>query len=752
MSQNTYYNNNYNEWLDLYFYKRGVNVIPANSKLKRPTISYSEYLDKPVLPETFESWKKEGKFKDGFIIILGKIWRSLHEGKYLIGIDIDKELGIKEFSSRNGKTISLQEFSNKTVVEQHKDDLTKAHIYFISPIPFPFKNSDNILGIEVKRYIVPTPNIHANGFRYEVIGDKKEPIVLNQKQALELIRHIDFICRLNGEKYLDVTKNKLTFQIRKMIKFLVINPEIVFEEGERHTTLLSIADSLLINHLKLRNLMDNEKNIQTERLKDFFFEINDELCKPFPLPEKEINEIWNSAIDYVNTLKNTNPSEDNEQNLVEKTSEYILRKFHFLTLETTKEILYYEDGVYKQGGEIIIEKELEKAYGYELRISIIYEVKGHIRRYTYVKPEEFDKDRNIINLKNGLYYIMENKIESHTPDYYSINQKPFGYNPKAKPKLLGKFLREVLYPRDIRTAVDLMAYTFVRDNSYELISILIGNGSNGKNVFTGILSNLHGIKNVSNVSLKSIIRNRFALADLENKDVNIDTELSTEIITDISILKKLTGKQPIRIERKNKDAYDVIIHAKLFFSANKIPLILDDSDARFRREIYLIFPFQFEEGKNADPHMIEKLTTDDEISGIFNTLMVSLRRILKNDIIYLNQKSIKERREKHELLKDPIASFIKVAVAEDSIASDYVVKDDFYNAYVKYCKFHNLPFESKVGFGKILSNPPHNFVERKETKDGKNGKRNTIWKVIKLADGVNVDSQHDILMLENRLN
>ena len=311
-------------------------------------------------------------------------------------------------------------------------------------------------------------------------------------------------------------------------------------------------------------------------------------------------------------------------------------------------------------------------------------------------------------------------------------------------------MSEVLYPSEIRTAIDLMAYTFVRYNPYELLCILIGNGSNGKNVFTGILTSLHGIKNVSNVSLKSIIKNQFALADLENKDVNIDTELTTEIITDISILKKLTGKQPIRIERKNKDAYDVFLHSKLFFSANKLPSILDDSDARFRREIYLSFPYQFEEGKNADPRLSEKLTREEELSGIFNILMIALR-ILKNDRIYLNQKSIQERREKHSLLQDPIAAFIKVAVSEDSVPSDYVIKDDFYNAYIKYCRFYNLPFKSKEEFGKILKQV-HNGEEGRESKNGKNGKRNTIWRGIKLSKWWNVDSKQDILTLENLSN
>jgi hypothetical protein len=40
--------------------------------------------------------------------------------------------------------------AHKFIVEQHKDNLEKAHIYFYSPIPFPKKSSDSILGLEVK--------------------------------------------------------------------------------------------------------------------------------------------------------------------------------------------------------------------------------------------------------------------------------------------------------------------------------------------------------------------------------------------------------------------------------------------------------------------------------------------------------------------------------------------------------------------------------------------------------------------------
>ena len=58
-----------------------------------------------------------------------------------------------------------------------------------------------------------------------------------------------------------------------------------------------------------------------------------------------------------------------------------------------------------------------------------------------------------------------------------------------------------------------MAYTFVRKNIFEYYFILIGIGANGKSVFIGILSNLHGLKNIGNVSLKSIATERFATVD-----------------------------------------------------------------------------------------------------------------------------------------------------------------------------------------------------------------------------------------------
>jgi putative DNA primase/helicase len=698
------YNNTY---ADFWRYDIGVNVIPAQTKLKKIAGRWSQYQNAPIPEAQHIEWKENGAFLDGMAIIAGKVWHRADKlDQYFTLIDLDKPSAIQEFCTINGKHLTLEEVAEKFIVEQHQDDKSRAHIYFYSAIPFVKKSADSKTGIEIKgrgEHGISNcaPSIHQNKnsndhneYRYQIIK-LILPITLERKQALEMMHHLDSICLKNGVNYL--RKDQKSNKLNPIIKLLKIDPTIVIEEGERHQTLLSAADSLLLRY--------RDKGKTEERLKNFLSEINRQLCHPEPLPNDELDEIWNSALDYVSQIRNKHNSDLREGNghdrgnLIKSTSEQIKNKYRFAALPS-KELLYYNNGVYTKEGEIIIEKESEAICGYSLLNRALAEIKGHIIRSCYRDIDDFDNDLNIINMKNGLYNIQTGEFREHSPDYLSAIQIPVNYNPKAKPKLFGKFLNEVMYPTEIRTAVEAMAYTFLRDNPYEIINILFGYGGNGKSVFTGVLTSMHGEQNVSNVPLRAMINNPYALSDLEGKSVNIDTELSSTSIEDTAVIKKLTGRQPTRIERKNQRAYDATLHAKLFFSANKLPETCDTSDALFRRYVIISFPNNFE-GKG-DPDLLKKLTTDEELSGIFNILMIALRRILKIKGIFVNEKTINERREKYELVLNPIHSFIELAIADDSPESDRIIKDDLHRAYARFCKEKRLAVESKENLGKIL--------------------------------------------------
>ena len=93
------------------------------------------------------------------------------------------------------------------------------------------------------------------------------PIILKSEEASKLISNINEICRKYNVSYLKNGKDAsssvyLTPLIRQMIE-LEINPDIIIQEGARHNTMISIANSLLIKY-KYNN------NVNREDIKKIF--------------------------------------------------------------------------------------------------------------------------------------------------------------------------------------------------------------------------------------------------------------------------------------------------------------------------------------------------------------------------------------------------------------------------------------------------------------------------------------------------
>ena len=665
---------NFNETPDFLYYDLGLNPIPANTKNKTISVRWGEYADKPVPVEVHELRKKLRHYDKGIAILTGKIPRGKYEGKYFNGIDFDNKKAIDEICKSLGFK-DINELAKWTWVEQHKDNLDKAHIYIISTKPFKNKGriadkveleSLNVLpAIEVKcekQTMFTAPSMHQNGHPYEILG-VKEPILCDEFET-----HLDNIFKKYNIEYIEHNNinnhSKLPDQLKQLIILLEIPKDFQFRvhKGSRHNTMISFANSLLFKYRFDTNAS------RKDELKNFFFEVNNKICVPEPLPDDEIKTIWRDALKHseekISRIKIEGDDENdvssyksqliipleyddklletvqtfvydiqknsvdcslnskykpgtrlivpinikqwpdvhkslrnqcNEKGidepdtlallesldknidkitkhylenykkniaalaaaeerkrqrseLIGEGTDFVMAKYKFRTIRKSNEILYYDGnkGVYVPDGDIIIEEEVEKKYGYNLKTADITEIKNHVRRKTLTTLDEFDSNLEIINLESGLYNWRTKEFFDHTPDYYSLNQKPIKYNPEAIPRRFIKFLLEVLHFRDIRTVVELIAYTFIKTHWFQQYTIFKGEGGNGKNVLIGILSHLHGEKNTSNVPLKDIAKDRFALIDLVNKDINVDTESTS--VYDISSLKKLTDNQLIRVQ------------------------------------------------------------------------------------------------------------------------------------------------------------------------------------------------------------
>lgn len=459
-------------------------------------------------------------------------------------------------------------------------------------------------------------------------------------------------------------------------------------------------------------------------------------------------------------LEEEKKKETKKETKVRELAEKLEKRYHFAAMEDTQELYYYnkKKGIYEPA-EPLVKAQLEKLQPGVITDTVNNVIHKLARRHLH-KREEFDADKNIWNMQNGLYDIAANKLKPHTYRYLSRNQIPVRFDSNARCKRFGKFLGEVVYPDQIRTVVEVLAYTFLRDNPFELYVILLGVGANGKSVLMYVLTKLHGQENVSPVPLATLLNNRFAKKELEGKNVNIDMEMSKATINDMGVLKELTGQQPVRIEPKHLPAYSTRLWAKLFFSTNEMPEMMDFSDGHYRREVVISFPYQFEEvsteqekaeiiaamkaGSNrriADPTLKDVLTTPEELSGIFNALMIPLRnRTMKNKPVYMDAKTIQERRFRHELISDPIRAFIDEATEPDVDAK--VTKERMHVAYRKFCRHHRLPIEGYDQFCKLFKKKfPVDLCEGRDSSET----RKRIWKGVQLIKWGNIDLLQEIL-------
>jgi len=195
--------------------------------------------------------------------------------------------------------------------------------------------------------------------------------------------------------------------------------------------------------------------------------------------------------------------------------------------------------------------------------------------------------------------------------------------------------------------------------------------------------------------------------------------------------KMLTGGDTIGTERKFQDYYSFVNFARLVFSANKPPKVYDeDSYAFWRRWIIIDFPHQFTDDQK-DLNILERLTTDVELSGLLNLALDGLDRVLRNRS-FSYDKSVEETTEYYLRAADPVYAFLQ-DVCETS-PSDWVSKDALYEIFAAYSEANNIPVLKPNAFARSLQN--QTAVRVSSTRPAVDGKRVTAWQGLKCVKDV----------------
>lgn len=124
--------------------------------------------------------------------------------------------------------------------------------------------------------------------------------------------------------------------------------------------------------------------------------------------------------------------ESKRETKVRELADILEKKYYFAAMEDTEELLYHSRRKgYFEPAAALVKARLEKLQP-GILIDTVTNVIQKVARRHLVKRDTFDADKNILNMKNGLYDIAAGKLRRHTHSYLSRNQIPVTYDPRAR--------------------------------------------------------------------------------------------------------------------------------------------------------------------------------------------------------------------------------------------------------------------------------------------------------------------------------
>ena len=405
-------------------------------------------------------------------------------------------------------------------------------------------------------------------------------------------------------------------------------------------------------------------------------------------------------------LPNTNSDSSEEREFShDKMAALIMGNTTFLTYSDTHEVLYYDksSGIYKQNGEELIQQKVESQMAHlglstKCTSHYVSEVTGHIQRLTYKQRKDFNRFPAFLTLKNGTLDLTDQFVLTHSKEFRATIAVPIIYNKDAQCPAITKFLNEIVKPEDVPLLLEIIGWCLDADSGMQKLVMMLGSGANGKSTFLELLRAFIGPDNCSSVSLHQLTENKFSMAELYNKLVNIFGDLPAKGIKDVAPIKMLTGGDAMQAERKFQDPFSFVNKAKLIFSMNQLPSLPEDNLAIWRRLMLIDFPNQFT-GTDADKNLLAKLTTEEELSGLLNLALQHLKDVqTKGEFSYF--RTIDEVRREYLLKTDPALVFIKERCTE--VSDSYISKENMYQAFVSFCQELKRPAPGKNQFGARL--------------------------------------------------
>jgi putative DNA primase/helicase len=381
----------------------------------------------------------------------------------------------------------------------------------------------------------------------------------------------------------------------------------VFETGSRNNTLARFAGSM------------RARGMQQDAIEAALLVTNAHQCNP-PLPEDEVRAVARSISNYAPGTANEVLRTLTEKTNADRFAKQWGRDVRYVP-EFGKRLIWtgthwLPDAV---GAVMEMAKQTALAIYAEGDLQTDSDLRGKIARHSKVSlqankleamlklaktiPElvvpaaELDADPWVLGVENGTLDLRQGTLRPAKREDYITKLAPVTFCPEARSPLFLKFLDEVRGSDQELVAYlqRVFCYMLTGDTSEQCLIFLYGTGANGKSTLLNIGKALLGSGLCRQTPSETIMArpNRSGatpeLASLAGARAVMTTEVEERSLLAESLIKQMTGGDPIPARHLYKDPIEYVPYFKLLIAGNHKPRILGD-DLGIWRRIHLI-PF-----------------------------------------------------------------------------------------------------------------------------------------------------------------
>ena len=281
---------------------------------------------------------------------------------------------------------------------------------------------------------------------------------------------------------------------------------------------------------------------------------------------------------------------------------------------------------------------------------------GSCKRHAY---EEYEApDEFTITVNNKSFKVERDGTFTDVPHVDSLFKFPVEYDPEATCPHWENFINGLIPAHAIPTLQQYMGYCFIPSNRSQVSLYLIGNGKEGKSKVLDVMKELLGKHNYMMGKVQTVFGgdDKFLAAQLINRYVFMDDDLSGTPLKDSGMFKDWITNRDVTVQRKGVDGYQVDQFIRVFCAGNHMLTAADDTtDGWYRRLIQIrVLPRPADRVDNL--FLIDEVKA--ELPGIFNWCMQGLSDLMKNGMKLETSQETQKLMLEQRMDEDPFLLFL----------------------------------------------------------------------------------------------